>query len=74
MSQSMVDLSIQSCLGKIMSNHKPVKVVFGGTSGIGPAITLGFAEDGSIVVPMSRSIEKVNSTLQTLEKILLDAI
>lgn len=46
-----------------------VAVVIGGTSGIGKAITLGLAQSGADVVPLSRSIEKVQDTANEVEKI-----
>jgi len=53
--------------------HAPVTVegkravVVGGTSGIGQAIALGFAEEGADVVATSRSEEKVAETAAALE-------
>lgn len=53
--------------------HTPVTVdgkravVVGGTSGIGQAIALGFAEDGADVIATSRGEEKVNATADELE-------
>jgi len=37
-----------------------VAVVIGGTSGIGRAISLGFAEAGADVIPTGRRDDKVN--------------
>jgi NAD(P)-dependent dehydrogenase (short-subunit alcohol dehydrogenase family) len=53
--------------------HTPVTVdgkravVVGGTSGIGQAIALGFAEDGADVIATSRGEEKVNATADEIE-------
>ncbi|ELZ15447.1 short-chain dehydrogenase/reductase SDR [Haloterrigena salina JCM 13891] len=53
--------------------HSPVTVsgkravVIGGTSGIGQAIALGFAEEGADVIATSRSEEKVNETAAEIE-------
>jgi len=53
--------------------HTPVSVenkralVVGGTSGIGEAISLGFASEGADVVATSRSEEKVAATADELE-------
>lgn len=53
--------------------HTPVSVegkraiVIGGTSGIGQAIALGFAEDGADVIATSRGEEKVEQTAAELE-------
>lgn len=43
-------------------------VVVGGTSGIGQAIALGFAEDGADVIATSRSEAKVEATADELEE------
>jgi NAD(P)-dependent dehydrogenase (short-subunit alcohol dehydrogenase family) len=54
--------------------HTPVSVsdkravVVGGTSGIGQAIALGFAEEGADVVATSRSEEKVDETAAAIEE------
>lgn len=45
-----------------------VKVVYGGTSGIGKAIIMGFAEQGDIVIPISRDENKLKIILETLEE------
>src|SRR5712692_3827715 len=37
-------------------------LVFGGTSGLGKSIALGFAEAGADVVPVSRRVEEVQKT------------
>lgn len=42
-------------------------IVVGGTSGIGQAIALGFAEDGADVIATSRGEEKVERTAEELE-------
>ncbi|ELY63778.1 SDR family NAD(P)-dependent oxidoreductase [Natrinema versiforme] len=53
--------------------HSPVTVsgkravVIGGTSGIGQAIALGFAEEGADVIATSRSEEKVDETATEIE-------
>lgn len=53
--------------------HTPVSVegkraiVIGGTSGIGQAIALGFAEDGAEVIATSRGGQKVKETADELE-------
>ena len=53
--------------------HTPVSVegkravVIGGTSGIGQAIALGFAEDGADVIATSRGDQKVEETADELE-------
>jgi len=53
--------------------HTPVSVegkravVIGGTSGIGQAIALGFAEDGADVIATSRSEQKVEETATEIE-------
>ena len=46
-----------------------IAIVTGGTSGIGKAIALGLAGAGAGVVPISRSIEKVEETAEEIEKI-----
>jgi NAD(P)-dependent dehydrogenase (short-subunit alcohol dehydrogenase family) len=54
--------------------HKPVTVagktavVIGGTSGIGRAIALGFAEEGADVVATSRTAQKVQRTADELRE------
>jgi len=54
-------------------DHTPVSVegkravVIGGTSGIGQAIALGFAEDGADVIATSRSEAKVDETADEIE-------
>lgn len=54
--------------------HTPVSVrdkravVIGGTSGIGQAIALGFAEEGADVIATSRSEEKVAETAAAIEE------
>lgn len=54
--------------------HKPVTVagqtavVIGGTSGIGRAIALGFAEDGANVIAASRTRERVERTADELRE------
>lgn len=54
--------------------HTPVSVsdkravVVGGTSGIGQAIALGFAEEGADVIATSRSEEKVDETAVAIEE------
>jgi NAD(P)-dependent dehydrogenase (short-subunit alcohol dehydrogenase family) len=37
-------------------------LIFGGTSGLGKSIALGFAEAGADVVPVSRRPEEVHKT------------
>ena len=44
-----------------------VAVVIGGTSGIGRAIALGFAEAGADVIPTSRRAEHVDETAREIE-------
>jgi len=51
---------------KLELNGK-VAVVVGGTSGIGRAIALGFAEAGADVVPTSRRVEQVENTAREIE-------
>jgi NAD(P)-dependent dehydrogenase (short-subunit alcohol dehydrogenase family) len=51
---------------KLELNGK-VAVVVGGTSGIGRAIALGFAEAGADVVPTSRRAEQVEATAREIE-------
>ena len=51
---------------KLELNGK-VAVVVGGTSGIGRAIALGFAEAGADVVPTSRRAEQVETTAGEIE-------
>jgi NAD(P)-dependent dehydrogenase (short-subunit alcohol dehydrogenase family) len=46
-----------------------IAVVLGGTSGIGHAIALGFAEAGATVVASSRRLELVESTAGELEEL-----
>ncbi len=41
-----------------------VAVIFGGTSGIGQSIASGFLDEGAVVIPTSRSQEKVSETLE----------
>jgi len=41
-------------------------LVFGGTSGLGKAIALGFAESGADVAPVSRRSEEVSKTAQEI--------
>ncbi len=53
---------------KLELNGK-VAVVVGGTSGIGRAIALGFAEAGADVVPTSRRAEQVENTAREIEKL-----
>lgn len=54
--------------------HKPVTVaeqtavVIGGTSGIGRAIALGFAEEGANVIAASRTAERVEQTADELRE------
>lgn len=43
-------------------------VVIGGTSGIGRAISIGFAKAGAAVVPSSRRAEEVESTSREIEQ------
>ncbi len=43
-------------------------VVIGGTSGIGRAIALGFADAGADVVPTSRRLEQVEAAAQEIEE------
>jgi len=52
---------------KLELNGK-VAVVVGGTSGIGRAIALGFAEAGADVVPTSRRAEQVETTARKIEE------
>lgn len=58
--------------GSMAYEHTPVTVdgkaavVIGGTSGIGEAIALGFAEEGADVVATSRSEERVTDTAEKL--------
>jgi len=52
---------------KLELNGK-VAVVVGGTSGIGRAIALGFAEAGADVVPTSRRAEQVETTAREIEE------
>jgi NAD(P)-dependent dehydrogenase (short-subunit alcohol dehydrogenase family) len=52
---------------KLELNGK-VAVVVGGTSGIGRAIALGFAEAGADVVPTSRRAEQVETTAKEIEE------
>lgn len=55
--------------------HTPVTVadkrivVVGGTSGIGEAITLGFASEGADVIPTSRNESKVETTADAVESL-----
>jgi NAD(P)-dependent dehydrogenase (short-subunit alcohol dehydrogenase family) len=51
---------------KLELNGK-VAVVVGGTSGIGRAIALGFAEAGADVIPTSRRAEQVETTAREIE-------
>lgn len=53
---------------KLELNGK-VAVVVGGTSGIGRAIALGFAEAGADVVPTSRRAEQVETTTREIEEL-----
>jgi len=53
---------------KLELNGK-VAVVVGGTSGIGRAIALGFAEAGADVVPTSRRAEQVETTAGEIEEL-----
>jgi NAD(P)-dependent dehydrogenase (short-subunit alcohol dehydrogenase family) len=53
---------------KLELNGK-VAVVVGGTSGIGRAIALGFAEAGADVVPTSRRAEQVETTAREIEEL-----
>lgn len=43
-----------------------VAVIFGGTGGIGGAIASGFVTEGAVVVPTSRTGEKVGQTVKNL--------
>jgi len=52
---------------KLELNGK-VAVVVGGTSGIGRAVALGFAEAGADVVPTSRRAEQVETTAREIEE------
>ena len=45
-----------------------VAVVIGGTSGIGRAIALGFADAGADVIPTSRRVEQVEATATEIEE------
>jgi len=53
---------------KLELNGK-VAVVVGGTSGIGRAIALGFAEAGADVVPTSRRAEQVEAAAREIEEL-----
>jgi NAD(P)-dependent dehydrogenase (short-subunit alcohol dehydrogenase family) len=53
---------------KLELNGK-VAVVVGGTSGIGRAIALGFAESGADVIPTSRREEQVETTAREIEEL-----
>src|SRR5690242_14321886 len=46
-----------------------VAVVVGGTSGIGRAIALGFAQAGADVIPTSRRTEQVEETAREIEEL-----
>ena len=44
-------------------------LVFGGTSGLGKSIAMGFAEAGADVVPVSRHAEEVRKTAEEIRKL-----
>ena len=44
-------------------------LVFGGTSGLGKSIAMGFAEAGADVVPVSRRAEEVRKTAEEIRKL-----
>ena len=44
-------------------------LVFGGTSGLGKSISIGFAEAGADVVPVSRRAEEVRKTAEEIRKL-----
>ena len=61
-------LTFPMTYSKLELNGKTA-VVVGGTSGIGRAIALGFAEAGADVVPTSRRAEQVETTAREIEEL-----
>ncbi|MFX1283893.1 MAG: hypothetical protein ACFFB5_09560 [Promethearchaeota archaeon] len=51
-----------------MKTNENVIVIFGGSSGIGEALTIGLAEHGHIVVPVSHTRVKVDNVCQKLDE------
>lgn len=54
--------------GYILHDKEVITVIFGGSSGIGASLTLGLAEYGHTVIPVSRTKFKVNNIVQELDK------
>lgn len=52
----------------MFSLNGKVALIVGGTSGIGKEISLGFAEAGAVVIPVSRNQDKVNATVNEIKK------
>ena len=60
-----------------MSHYKGLSLegkralVFGGTSGLGKSMAIGFAQAGADVVPVSRRPEEVHKTAEAIRSILI---
>jgi gluconate 5-dehydrogenase/2-deoxy-D-gluconate 3-dehydrogenase len=54
--------------GFILQSKEAITVIFGGSSGIGASLTLGLAEYGHTVVPVSRTKVKIDKIVQELDK------
>jgi NAD(P)-dependent dehydrogenase (short-subunit alcohol dehydrogenase family) len=53
----------------MFSLNNKIALIVGGTSGIGKEISLGFAEAGATVIPLSRNEDKVNITVEDINNL-----